>query len=275
MYKKQTSILILLFFICSITNSQNEHKEYYESGELKSIVKAKENEEHIFESISYYKNGNISETGEIKKHFGASVVFRKHGYWKYYHENGVIKMEGTFFLDRPTRFWKQYYENGKLENIWEYDSHGDRAGPWEKYYKNGKLQQIGGFIFGKPSGEWKFYHENGKLHLIGEYSYRGGETGEWKEYKENGKLYSSGEMIEGKQSGEWKFYYENGQLKTTIIFEDGKLMNLTELYDMNGNSMDMSTLKNGNGFLKHYNDDVTLFQMTVKDGVIEQDEPVD
>lgn len=206
MYKKQTYILILFFFTCSIVNAQNEHKVYYESGELERVYKrVYKNGYEIFETISYYRNGKIKDNGEIKKRFALfapnNLAYDKHGYWRFYDENTVLRQAGYFLDDVQTGLWKMYYENGKLQQ--------------------------------------------------------------------------SGEFIGGKQSGEWKVFYINEKLSSTIIFEDGKLMNLTELYDMNGNSMDISTLKNGNGFLKHYNTDGKLFQLTVKDGVIVQDEPVD
>ena len=79
---------------------------------------------------------------------------RKIGIWKYYYNDGNLKMVGKYqvlrFVGLPivkTGIWKYYYLNGKLRMEGEYNGYNDkpgedwdlRCGVWKLYDKTGKL----------------------------------------------------------------------------------------------------------------------------------------
>ena len=123
----------------------------------------------------HYENGKLKSEGELKQFTdctsrgsGTSIVENNHdfcvecildtcsrkiGKWKYYHENGKLKMEGDYlvldYIGLPIvkdGLWKYYYLNGKLKMEGEYNGLNKsvedwdvRCGVWKTYHKTGKL----------------------------------------------------------------------------------------------------------------------------------------
>jgi antitoxin component YwqK of YwqJK toxin-antitoxin module len=122
-------------------------KEYYENGELKS------------EGILVHLMDCTSIGGPLDCHGEGCVecigmTTRKVGVWKYYHNNGNIKMEGKYqvlrFMGLPivkTGIWKYYYNNGNIKMEGEYNGYiykpyehwGIRCGVWKLHDKIGQL----------------------------------------------------------------------------------------------------------------------------------------
>lgn len=81
---------------------------------------------------------------------------------KWYHENGVLQLEG------------QIVDN-------------QREGEFKGYYPTGELMSVGKFVKGKREGRGIVYHENGMISIDGYYK-NGEMTGVWKYYDEEGNL---------------------------------------------------------------------------------------
>lgn len=81
---------------------------------------------------------------------------------KWYHENGVLQLEG------------QIVDN-------------QREGQFKGYYPSGELMSVGTFVKGKREGRGIVYHENGMISIDGHYK-NGEMTGVWKYYDEEGNL---------------------------------------------------------------------------------------
>jgi antitoxin component YwqK of YwqJK toxin-antitoxin module len=177
--------------------------EYYENGNIKSILKSS----GWFDEGTYkefYENGKpkleeISENGgknKVKREFyeNGSVryaCFRERlEYGDYtdeimqYHENGKLKSVEYYITvlesDCDDRFdslyecsykhgiWRTFYENGQLESETPYydkeDINNNRKHGTEKWYHpNGKLKQKTTYRYGEKAGGDIFYDENGKF----------------------------------------------------------------------------------------------------------------
>ncbi|WP_303316396.1 toxin-antitoxin system YwqK family antitoxin [Flavivirga abyssicola] len=260
--------VFLLTAILSVTisSAQREKKEYYDTGELKSVIEYNDNG-FPGDSKYYYKNGNLEKTGRwggrytlggIKTYIG--------GEWKYYHENGKLSAVGYFYDNEKTGEWKEYNKNGLLTGSFDFDSNKRKI-----YYETGQLRQEGSLINNKPHGECYVYYENGKLYAIQNFN-NGKRNGLWKEYYENGNIKNEYNFESDKLDGLWTTYYEDGKLFTTREYVEHKLMNVLKLLNRNGDSLDTGTFKNGNGLLNVYNPEGKLEeQVTVKNGIFIQD----
>ena len=78
-----------------------------------------------------------------------------------------------------------------------------------------------------------------------------------------------GTLDEGKRIGVWKWYFDNGQLQTERTWNNGKLVEIINYYDGQGNMLDKGTVTNGNGVMKTYDIDGKPFQELIyKNGEI-------
>ncbi|PQJ77549.1 toxin-antitoxin system YwqK family antitoxin [Polaribacter glomeratus] len=252
-------------------NITQQHKEYYENGQLKKIGNF-ENVNKTGEWKYYYENGQLSdigiykdgkETGEWKKYrqngtldgVGIYENGNKTGLWKSYlksgellytsnyedgintgvqkwYRNGKIYMFVNYENGKANGEKKEYHKNGKLKEIGIYEN-GKKSGLWKTYYTNEQLKYIKNYENGEINGEAKWYHENGQLSAIGNYK-DGKETGFWKYYYDSGELAEIGNYENGKETGEWKSYYQNGQLTYRGNYKEGKLTGLWNNYYENG-----------------------------------------
>lgn len=197
-------------------------KNYIEESDLKGykfieirdinegIPIPEEKKEYIFmeePTREFYPNGNLKYEGTIWKGYRVNK-------WRYYHEDGSLKMEGNF--------------GGKDAEILE-------IGEWRYYYNNGKIKAIGHFKKGKKKGVFKNYDEaDGSLWL--EKYYETGEENELikcKFYYKNGQIEKEGTAYERNNweiSGEWKYYDIQGNLKKIEIYDKNDLIE-TKTFD--------------------------------------------
>jgi len=84
------NILLFLTFILLISKmNAQEHKEYFE-------------------------NGNLKVSGLLKDN-------KKVGEWKTFYKNGKLKYKGEYFNDKKDGEWEEYHENEKLITIFKYE----------------------------------------------------------------------------------------------------------------------------------------------------------
>jgi antitoxin component YwqK of YwqJK toxin-antitoxin module len=110
--------------------------------------------------------------------------------------------------------------------------------PFKKklYYNNGILMQRYSYIL--------FY--GSKIH------------GKNYEYDKNGNLYCVQNYRRGKLNGDSKYYYKNLSIKCIISFKNDKPIDIKEYYAFDGSKLNNVYLKNGNGYLKIFNDDGSI-----------------
>lgn len=197
---------------------------------------------------------------------------RKQGFWSKNYENGKKRFEGNFHNNQPAGLFKYWHENGNLkaemtyfneghqckvslynangkhvadgfyfdqvkDSLWRYfdDNTGIRVseefyrkdiphGKWIIFYSDGKTpSEIINYEKGKKEGEQFTYFENGNLKqkwtckksvVVGEIVY----------YHPNGKVRGEGQYDNGEQVGVWTYYDENGKITVKDYYENGKLI---------------------------------------------------
>ena len=226
--------------------------EYYEEGNIESIVPYKNN---VVEGlvITYYENGNIDEEVNYKNN-------KMNGEAKSYDENG--KLNGrTIFKDnikleedvyKENEILKNTFKNGELVkqdictlngtlkerrilngNEMEYSTFYPNGNVKQKiltkdkiiikeqiYARNGNIMSNSFFSDGKPVIELFEYYPDGKL-------FRKVSTvnkmlnGDSIEYYPNGNIKEKTHFIDDKEEGEHFFYDEKGKLIKTEIYKNG------------------------------------------------------
>ncbi len=169
---------------------------------------------------------------------GEKKIWKKNNSQTYlkYHSNGKKECIGEIVKGKQNGVWKHYYMNGQLMLKLSYLK-GKKDGNEEEYYRNGQMSSTGSYLQGKQNGKWKYYYENGKLHKIGNYA-------------------------DGKITGKWKYNYENEKLNIIKLWKEDKLMEIISCFDEKGNPLEIGTLANGDGTVKHYDKDGKLYRET-------------
>ena len=244
--------LLKIYFIYNKDGiPDGESVEYYEEGNIKSIIPFRNN---IVEglTITYYENGNIDEEVNYKNG-------KMNGEAKSYDENG--KLNGrTIFKDdikleeevhKENEILKNTFKNGELVkqdictlngtlkerrilngNEMEYSTFYPNGNVKQKiltkdkiiikeqiYARNGNIMSNSFFSDGKPVIELFEYYPDGKL-------FRKISTinkmlnGDSIEYYPNGNIKEKTHFVNNKEEGEHFFYDKNGNLIKTDIYKN-------------------------------------------------------
>ncbi len=198
---------------------------------------------------SFFKNGNISKSGEYKDskrngvwkefnidgHLISEIYYlngEKEGESISYYENGNKKEKSNFKRDRLHGKKIEWNENGDIERETIYK---DNVLVTYIQFENGKLSFEGEMIEGKLDGPFKSFYESGKVLNEGRMK-KNKQHGEWKGYYKNGKIEWEGRMEENEKDGEWKGYYESGNIRRIGIFNNGVILS-QQCWDENGNKI--------------------------------------
>ena len=251
--------------------------EYYEEGNIESIVPYKNN---VVEGlvITYYENGNIKEEVNYKND-------NMNGEAKSYDENG--KLNGrTIFKDdikleeevhKENEILKNTFKNGEVVkqdicspngtlkerrvlngNEMEYSSFYENGNVKQKiltkdkviikeqlYARNGNIMLNSFFSMdGKPIKEVFEYYPNGKMKTKAHYV-DGALNGELTIYFENGNIKEKSFVMGGTLNGDAFEYYPSGELKYKSFFKDGKKEGESLSYYENGKLKKKILYKNG------------------------------
>lgn len=100
---------------------------------------------------------------------GKMVDSNKVGYWKHFHENGVLKSEGNFSaLGKEEGIWKYYNQEASLKFSKTFVD-GKYEGLYIEFYESGNVFTEYVCVENKISGIYKEYFPNGQLKEQGEY----------------------------------------------------------------------------------------------------------
>ena len=191
----------------------------------------------------------------------------------YYPIRNILKFEGEYLNGKRNGKGKEYYFYRKIKFEGEYIN-GKRNGKGKEYYPNGKIKFEGIYINGnryKGIGYDILYNKiyelkNGEGYVKEYIGYKIIIEGEYLNFCINGKgkEYYLGGKFDGKLKFEGEYlytqklrgkYYIDGKLEYEGEYLYNKKWN-GKGYDENGNIV--YELKNGNGFVKEYNDDGVL-----------------
>ena len=223
--------LLRIYFIYNKDGiPDGESVEYYEEGNIKSIIPFKNNMVEGL-TITYYENGNIDEEVNYKND-------KMNGEAKSYDENG--KLNGrTIFKDdikleeevhKENEILKNTFKNGELvkQDICELNGtlrerrilNGDEM-EYSTFYPNGNVKQK---ILTKDKIIIKeqIYARNGNI-MSNSFFSDGKPVIEYFEYYPDGKLFRKISTINKMLNGDSIEYYPNGNIKEKISFVDDKM----------------------------------------------------
>lgn len=135
----------------------------------------------------YYANNTIMAKGYY------NAQGKKWGKWVFYHPNGQIDCEGSFFDDVPTGNWKFWSPSGapltdvtlngeemRVHNLWSEtgkqlvkDGQGEYKAPFPSVDGRGASMLEGTFVDGYKTGWWRLTGTNGKMELEQMYDSKG------------------------------------------------------------------------------------------------------
>ena len=246
----------------------------YEAGKPHGLAKEYNQEGRVVAVTTYY-HGVMSRSERINRidDFGY-----KQGNWKYFWPNGNIRLEGTFLNDKKHGFFKYYDENGMFLSVEKYDHdelvadaketrqldkrtayHANGRPSIEATYYKDKPEGIRreydtagrvtkGYVFadgilryegitdmnGLRQGLWKEYYPSGELRSKGKYK-NSRPVGIWKFYFEDKTVEIEGEYnSKGQKTGAWVWFYPNGDTMTVANYDDGDLEGSYVEYDEQG-----------------------------------------
>lgn len=178
----------------------------------------------------------------------------KIGFWRDYHDNGVIKQEGYYKNGKADGIFKEYNRKGEMEGLIMYENgvlQENAEGTqlitlYREYHPDGSVKLIGGQTNGIKDGIFREYdlegniingyiYKKGKLLGEGKISVDGVYQGEWVEFYENGQKKYEGFYDEnGLKTGAWIFYFPNGKVSQKGNYEKGLPVKSWSWYYKNG-----------------------------------------
>jgi len=167
-------------------------------------------------------NGQMVEQYQVKEIKDGSFV--KDGYYKTWHANGQIEIQGEYANNKKIKQWKSWYANGQVMFNYSYKE-DSLDGAYKKWFANGKIELSGNKDFGKSVGKWQSWHDNGQLAADENYS-NGKAEGKFTYWFKNGQKQEEGEYKDGKKEGTWTIYDQDGKINSSRIFKAGKDISL-------------------------------------------------
>ena len=87
---------------------------------------------------------------------------------KWFHENGVLSLEGKIVDNQREGEFRGYYPTGELMSVGSFVK-GKREGKGKIYFENGVVNIENEYRDGKPYGIWTYYDEEGNFVDVKEY----------------------------------------------------------------------------------------------------------
>ena len=202
----------------------------YENGKENGLAKLYDTLGTIIGTIEYV-DGYIVKREYVNR---TDPNGMKQGHWKFFWENGNLKLDGYYQNDKKSGFFKHYDKDGNFSQIekWENDILIEDALQTKQldrkvdYHPNGKIKTVAYFYKGVPDGVRREYSPDGVV--VNSYMFRQGiligegivdddgqKQGDWKEFYETGELRAAGKYLNSKPVGRWKYYFESGKIEIT------------------------------------------------------------
>ena len=138
-----------------------------------------------------------------------------------FYDNGQLKFEVSFNLEKRDGIWEGWYENGQPKFKGEYQN-GLKINEWVEYYSNGVKKSV------------KYYNDSGLL------------DGKELSWYDNGQKMSEHNHINGLRYGLSALWHSNGQLMNSYQFKEGKVIDGKYCHYYSNGNLDMEvTYENG------------------------------
>jgi antitoxin component YwqK of YwqJK toxin-antitoxin module len=186
-------------------------------------------------TLTVYKKGYVISREKINR---LDSEERKQGLWKFFHENGLVRLEGTYRNDLEHGYFKEYDEDGKLIATAKWVDGEKQKNAIElvrltvdkEYYPDGSVKTVQSYRNGVPQGVRREYAEEGTItagyvfdkgKIVGEgiTGEDGVRNGEWKLYFNTGELKAEGKYVDGIKVGKWTYYHKNGKVEQTGVYD--------------------------------------------------------
>lgn len=220
------------------------------------------NDTGLVVAVTNYYHGVMSRRERINRtdKFGL-----KQGGWKYFWNNGHLKMEGNYLNGKKHGFFKFYDEGGKFLYVEKYEhdqliTDAKETKQLEKrtaYHPNGQPSVVATYYNGKQDGIRREFSPDGKLtkgyvfeegwmRFEGITDMNGLRQGLWKEYYPTGELRSQGRYKNSKPVGEWNFYFEDKMVEITGEYNSkGEKVGEWLWFYPNGDTMSVAHYEDG------------------------------
>ncbi len=225
-------------------------------------------------TITVYKKGYVVSREKINR---IDKEGRKQRLWKFFHDNGLVRIEGRFKNDLKHGYFKEYDKHGKLlstakyidgeaqENVVELSKLEVRT----DYYPDGSVKIVQSYKDDIPEGVRREYAPDGTIEtsyifkkgkIVGEGIVKedGKKDGSWEEFYSDGRLKAQGIYNNETKVGEWKYFYKNGNLEQTGQYDDeGKLIGDWKWYYPSGNILREESFIDGlaDGLMTEYSEE--------------------
>jgi len=203
-------------------------------------------------TLTTYKKGYVVSRERINK---IDAENRKQGHWKFFHDNGLVKLEGRYKNDLKDGYFKTYDESGKLISTSKWIEGEEQENAVElvrlevakDYYPSGQVMTMQTFRNGQAQGVRRDFDEEGNIVSGGFFKNGikvadgitledGVHDGAWKEFYDNGELKAEGVYDNGVKTGVWNFYHPNGKLEQNGKYDSkGRLTGQWIWYYASGN----------------------------------------
>lgn len=205
---------------------------------------------------------------------------RKQGLWKFFHENGEVRLEGKYTNDLRDGYFKEYDEDGRLlaTTKWVEGEKQENATELVRlevlkdYYPDGSIKTLQTYRNGVPHGVRREYDREGNI--TAGYLYDDGgkvaegitredgvKEGEWKHFFKDGFLRAEGKYNDGKKVGKWVYYHPNGKIEQTGNYDQqGRLQGRWVWYYPSGEILREENYIDGlaDGLMTEYREDGSI-----------------
>ena len=173
--------------------------------------------------LSMYNFVLDSTSISLDPNYGDITEYRKLQKQIHLHPNGKPAEEQVF---SPTHHYKFWYNNGqlKMEGPGKFSA---KTGTWVEYHINAQKSASGMYEKNRKTGAWKTWNKKGWLITEEEYDYYGIRKKKIYSYYTNGKKESEGDLRVsyslryGDKDGSWKYWFPNGELKREEVYKPG------------------------------------------------------
>ena len=214
MIKNRHLYILLIFSFLLFASCGRVEKNYYPNGGLESEIPYKQGQLHGT-AVWYYPHGKKSL--EITYKNG-----RKEGEMKRFFRNGTIETIENYKNDSLDGISLKYGENGVLLSEISYKN-GKKDGIFKQYFSDGSLFITGKYTDDQYDGKWEYFDQEG--FTVGEGNFIKG-VGVLVGYDNSGNITKKVHYQNSILSKEEMYSKENHQIEKTIIYENGRIINI-------------------------------------------------
>ena len=284
-------LFIIIIWLCCLSVSAQQPK--YTAKQFASVLDTTE-----------FKNSELTDNGFVRSYLQFNVPIWDVDDGNTTHVRGgqlaVVCAEGNYKKGMREGIFTWYVidsaDHSKRYKIWEQTYESDHLnGEWREYNLKGTLVVSKNYKDDSLNGIARDYWIDGKTVIKEREFFNGASKFLVREFQKNGKPDQEIMIVDNKPNGEGKKYYPSGIIKSSAHFKNGLLEGLSTYYypdgkpwieeiykngmkwtvvanyDSKGNKRDPGTLKEGNGSIILYDDDVTIREVVIfKNGVLQK-----